>query len=135
MSIEEQIEESERKRRSAEQLKQQIQAGGGNIAAVEFMAQTLPFFSDGKSLEAAGRVLQLIKDKLRQEQELHLFVERFENDMGELAGNLSVLPKVREQNETITAQLSEVIALLKQYVADNKQAVDGINRYLKDWAR
>jgi hypothetical protein len=37
--------------------------------------------------------------------------------------------------ESIDTQLTTVIQLLTQYVADNRKAVDGINTYLQDWKR
>jgi hypothetical protein len=41
--------------------------------------------------------------------------------------------EVKKVSESMDTQLNEVLTLLKQYVADNKRAVDGINQYLKDW--
>lgn len=91
-----------------------------------------------RELEAEQQKLEESQQRVRRIKEagviqsLTLALDNLD-DVKARIEKLESLYAIKEQVDGVQASLDKIIALLGEYVADNKRAVDGINKYLSDW--
>ena len=87
------------------------------------------------------KVLEELEAKKKWYREMNLTASLNENlqNLKDLREEINATKAIRQEalqtNESIEQRLDAIITLLSKYVADNEKAVNGINTYLKDWAR
>ena len=85
-----------------------------------------------RKVEALEKRKQLIKD-IDVSEALVQNLQR----MDKIEQSFKTIQEANTQIQTnstmVNKKLDDVLTLLRQYVQDNRQAVDSINKYLKDW--
>ncbi len=92
------------------------------------LADALRKVNEVEKLTQNAKEMQLVKALTESLNHLEFLRKDFEDSKRERL-------EAKQFVEDINSKLDSVLALLTQYVADNKRAVDGINQYLKDWQR
>ena len=134
---EEEFKLVEKKRIEVEKVKDQIRNDNQSILQMEWLAHTLPLMSDSKALDAAGRVLEMVKSKLNQERELHMFVEQWSGDserLVQLVGALQssyerLAESIRDLNELARQEFKDRTAMR----ARENETLNLLDTYLKNW--